>query len=225
MRRRWVVLIAVLALAGVAAGTPLALRQVGFFRVRRVELVGVRYLAPDSVIAALALRPDQNVFDDADPIQRRAAALAGVVSAKVEHRLPGTLRISILEREPVAFAPGPDRLVALDGEGQPLPYNPAATGLDLPLIARADTALVRTLSVIRLADSALFQEIDAASRGPRGAIHLEVGGTRVLWSGIPSPDEVRAIGAVRRHLASTGRRYGELDARFEGWVVVRRSTA
>ena len=210
-------------LVGLSAGAPLVMRHIGFFRVRQVELVGVRYLAPDTVLATLALRPEQNVFDDADVIARRVETLAGVVSAKVERKLPGTLTVSVVERVPVAFAPGPDRMVAVDGDGRPLPYDPAATGLDLPIITRADSMLVRTLSVVRLADSALFQDVDGARRGPRGGVALELGGRRVLFPGVPAPDDVRAVGAVRRHLASTGRPYQELDARFEGWVVVRRS--
>jgi hypothetical protein len=205
------------------AGSPVTLRHVGFFRVRQVELAGLRYLSPDSVLAALALKPDQNVFDDANAIERRAEALGGVVRAQVERKLPGTLKVSILERVPVAFTPGLDRLVALDGDGRALPYDPAGTSLDLPMIERTDSLLVRALSVVRLADSALFQDVDGARRGSRGGITLELSAARVIFPGVPAPEDVRTVGAVRRHLASTGRRYDELDARYEGWIVVRRS--
>lgn len=220
------------ALAVVASGivgTPYLLRRLRFFSVRRVELVGVRYLAPDAVIAALGLRRDQNVFDDTDVLERGGEGLAGVVSVRIERKPPATLRVTVVERVPVAFSPGPDRLVPLDGEGQPLPYDPAASGLDLPVIARADSLLVRTLSVLRLADSTLFQDVDGARRGARsgagggGGVTLELGSQRVLLPDVPTAEDVRAVGAVRRHLATSGRRYGELDARFAGWVVVRRS--
>lgn len=217
-----VAIVSASAIAAVAAA-PLALRHVGFFRVRQIELVGVRYLAPDTVVAALGLRPRQNVFDDLDRMEGELLRLPGVVQAGVERRLPGTLRVSVVERVPVAFAPGADRLVAFDGEGRPLPYDPAATGLDLPVISRLDSLLVRTLSVVRLADSALFQEVDAARRTEGGSIVLALGARRVLLPGVPAVEDVRAVGAVRRHLATTGRRYGELDARFGGWIVVRRA--
>jgi hypothetical protein len=52
---------------------------------------------------------------------------------------------------------------------------------------------------------------------------LELGPRRVLLRGIPTIDDVQAVAAVRRHLAASGRPYTELDARFEGWVVTRRS--
>jgi cell division protein FtsQ len=224
MKRKGIMAFAAVGMLGAYPAAPLALRYVPFFRLRQVELVGVRYLAPDSVLAALALRPDQNVFDDTGEIQRRAVAVAGVVSATVERRLPGTLRISILERVPVAFTPEGNRLVALDGDGKRLPYDAAASGLDLPVIGRTDSLLVRTLSVVRLADSALFQDVDAARRGARGSITLDLGDRQVLFAGVPQPDDIRAVGAVRRHLASAGRRYDVLDARFNGWFVVRRAT-
>ena len=222
MMRRWIIAGVAVAIVGVLAALPFSLRHVGFFRVRQVELVGVRYLAPDSVLAALALREDENVFDDLGAIARRVTRLGGVVSVDVERKLPGTLRVSIVEQVPVAFAPGAERLVALDGEGKTLPYDPAATGLDLPIINRADTVLARALSVVRLADSALFQDVDGARRNARGGVTMDFGSRHVLFAGIPQPEEVRAVGAVRRHLATTGRRYEELDARFDGWVVVQR---
>src|SRR5207247_499425 len=61
------------ALLGVAAsallvlswlGAPFVLRRLAIFRVRQIELVGVRNLAPDAVIAALRLGPRASGFGD-----------------------------------------------------------------------------------------------------------------------------------------------------------------
>jgi cell division protein FtsQ len=169
------------------------------------------------------LERDQNLFDPLGPVEARAEALAGVVSARIDRRLPGTLRVTIVERQAIAFAPGPDGLIALDGEGQPLPYDPASTGLDLALVRRADPAVLGTLARIRGADSTLYQVIDAASRGRDGAVNVDVGPRRLVVRALPTPDEVRAVGTVRRHLTATGRPYLELDARYAGWVIARRS--
>ncbi len=202
---------------------PLALKRVGFFRLRRLELIGVRYLAPDQLATQLRLRRDQNLFEDAGEIVRRAEQVAGVVSAKVERRLPGTLRVVIVEREPLALAPGPDGLVVL-GERGPLPYDPAATGLELPLVPRPDSLVLSALARVRAVDSALYQEVDAAERGPggAGAVILEMGQHRVMVQGRPTIEEVQAVAAVHRYLRATRRPYTELDARFAGWVVARR---
>lgn len=213
---------AALLLAAVLLG-PLVLRRVNFFRVRRVELVGTRYLSPEQLVARLGLAPRQNLFDDPAAIERRAERVPGVVRARVERRLPGTLRIVIVERAPLAFVPSAGGLVALDETGRPLPYDPAATGLELPLVPRADSLVLQALARVRAADSTLYQAVDGAQRGSGGWVILELGQRRVLLRGVPAGDVVQAVAAVRRHLAEGGRPYAELDARFEGWVVARRS--
>src|SRR5207244_8706978 len=43
-------------------GAPFVLRRLAMFRVRQIELVGVRNLAPDAVIAAPRLGPRASVF-------------------------------------------------------------------------------------------------------------------------------------------------------------------
>jgi cell division protein FtsQ len=199
------------------------LRHVPFFRVRQVELRGVRYLSPERVLAALGIGRDQNLFDDTGPVVRAAEALSGVVSASVERRLPGTLRVTLVERAPVALASGPRGMVPLDCDAHPLPYDPAATGMDLPLVERADTVLVQALCTVRAADTALFQSVDEVRHVGTQSVALEMGAQRVMLRSVPTSDDIRAVGAVRRHLAQTGRAYAELDARFAGWVVVRRT--
>jgi cell division septal protein FtsQ len=201
---------------------PLVLRQVDFFRVRRVELLGVRYLAPETLLDALRLSPDRNLFDDNGPVADRAAAIPGVVNVRVVRRLPATLRVEITERVPVAFAPTEAGLVAFDAEARSLPYDPTASGLDLPLVPRPDTVLIRVLGVVRAADSLLFREVDAARRGRGDMVILELEQRQVLLQAIPQTADVRAVEAVRRHLVANGRPFDQLDARFAGWIIVRR---
>ena len=79
MKRRLILSVAgvVVVLAGLMV-TPLVLRQVVFFRVRQVELIGVQYLVPDELLNALDLTPDQSVFDDLEVLEDQ---LIGVDSA------------------------------------------------------------------------------------------------------------------------------------------------
>lgn len=204
---------------------PHLLRRSDFFRVRRVELVGVRYLAPERVLAALQIARDQNVFDPADAIERRALALPGVVAVRIQRRLPGTLRVVISERVPVAFAPGPEGLVPLDRAARPLPYDPTVTGFDLPLVPRPDTLLTRVLALVRAADSALYQHVESARRDAAGAVTLELSDGAVRLTARPTRAMLRAVAVVRRHLVARGERFATLDARFGDWVVVRRGGA
>ncbi len=212
-----------LALAVVAVfASPLLLRHMDFFLVRQVELVGLRYLAPESILVALELPAELNLFDDRRALEERAERLPGVVAAQVRRRPPGTLQLVFRERPAVAFAPGPEGLVALDTAARPLPYHPAVTGLDLPVIPRPDTQLVRTLWQVRVRDSALYREVQSARRlGPDGVV-LELTNQELVVRSIPSAEEIRALGAVRNHLAATGRRFELLDARFAGRVFARR---
>lgn len=223
MRRRLRTAAAGLVVAGAAFWvSPLLLRQLSFFQVRQVELVGLRYLPPESVLVHLGLQSDRNLFESNRDIERRAAEFPGVVSARTRRRVPGTLRVTFLERPAIALAPGPSGMVPLDTAGHPLPYNPEVTGLDLPVLPRADPELVRALWRVRVSDSGLYGEIQSARRLGRGAVVLDLGRQELVIPGVPSHDQIRAIGVVREHLALAGQQVRRLDARFGGRVFARR---
>src|SRR5207245_6882395 len=98
---------------------PLVLRRLAVFRVRQIELVGVRNLAPEAVIAALRLEPRASVFGDTGLLADRVRGLAGVAEARVVRHLPAALTVELREVEPAALTPGPrgTRLVAVDAAG------------------------------------------------------------------------------------------------------------
>lgn len=226
MRRRLtLVLLGAALVAGAAVVVPQLLRRVAFFRVRQVELVGLRYLAPEAVLASLRLADDRNLFDPSGDVIARAEALPGIVDARVVRRLPGTLRIVLEERAPVAFAPGATGLIALDAAGRRLPYDPTETGFALPVLASADTMLVRVLGQVRAGDSVLYQQVDAVRRGAGNTVILELGRRTVLLDQHPRPERIRAVEAVRRHLLAQGGDFAVLDARFADWIVVRKERA
>ncbi len=224
MKRRFVLALAggAVVLGGVML-TPSVLRRMAFFRVRQVELVGVRYLAPDDVLAALRLRPEQSLFDDLDVLEERASRVGGVVQARVKRVLPGTLRVDVSERIPMAFAPGPEGFVTLDALARPLPFDPSTSAVDLPIVARPDTLLVGALGVVRFASRDLYDAIDWVEEVRGGGVRLVLGDRRILLQAVPSVGDVDAVLAVRELLALNGNEYEELDARYGGWVVVRRS--
>jgi cell division septal protein FtsQ len=211
--------------AGTAAwGGPLALRPFDFFAVRRVELTGVRYLDPDAVLAALRLRNGASVWDRLAPLADRVRSLQGVAEATVSTRLPGTLRIRIREVEPVALAAGGAGLVPVDAGGQPLPYDPARVPVDVPVVERAERDLVAGLAVVRLADPALSSAVVSARGGPTGSLELDMDGGGTIRLALPvDPAVVISVAAVQRDLAARSQPWRELDGRFAGWVVVRKS--
>ncbi|MGH7614100.1 MAG: cell division protein FtsQ/DivIB, partial [Gemmatimonadales bacterium] len=208
-------------------GAPHLLRGVGFFRVRQIELVGLRYLAPGAVMDALHLAPTASVFDDTERLITRVREMPGIADARVTRRLPGVLRVVVREVEPVALVArgGAEQrtLVAVDGGGRVLPYDPSRVALDLPIAASADSALVGVLALVRSVDPTLFEEITSARAG-RSTVVLQLGSRRVLMARDAGPEIIRAVVQVAQDLAARARPYAELDARYAGQIVVRRST-
>src|SRR5207247_1526015 len=125
--------------------------RVAVFRVRQIELVGVKNLPPDAVIAALRLPARVSVFTDTRLLAERVRGLAGVAEARVVRRLPAALRVEVREVEPAALVPIGSRgsLVAVDAGGGPLPFAPAGTGPDLPIAASPDPGVVGGLALVR----------------------------------------------------------------------------
>ena len=211
-------------------GAPSVLKRLAFFRVRQVEVVGVKNLDPDAVLGALRLAPNASVFDDTRLLADRVRSLAGVADARVARRLPAALKVIVREVEPVALVPAAGGLVAVDATGRPLPFDLTRAGeggsLDLPIAQVADSGIVQVLARIQAFDPVLFQDIDAARRfGARGDVLLELGPHRVLLARDAGPEVVQAVVLVARDLAAKARRYSELDARYAGQVVVRRKAS
>jgi hypothetical protein len=128
----------------------------------------------------------------------------------------------VRETEPVAFVPGARGLVAVDGRGTVLPFDPSRATLDLPLAAEADTGVAAVLALVRAVDPAMFGEIDYARRTARGDVSLEWGSRHVLLRRDAGPEDIRAVVLVAQDLVGRARRYAELDGRYAGQVVVRR---
>lgn len=214
-----VVVVATLVTAWLAA--PRVLRRFEFFRVRQVELVGVRHLEPDAVIAALRLPAEASVWDDVTRLTARVRQLHGVADARVVRRLPGALRVLVREVEPVAFVPGPRGMAVVDADGRTLSFDPTRSALDVPVASSLDTVVIGLLARVQAVDPELFGDITAA-RHERGDVVLELEGRRVRLRGNAGPEVIQGVALVRQDLAARGRAYAELDARFAGQVVVRR---
>ena len=201
-------------------GTPQLLRRLEFFRIRRVEIAGLQYLAPSKVIAALELDARSSVFDDLLSAGSGVRALPGIQAAVVRRRLPGTLEIVVEESVPVALAPRGAGLALLDSQGTVLPFDPAATAPDLPIASSADRVVAGVLASVQEHDPVLFGRIGAAWR-VRDDVVLALEGRRIWFGSAVTAEDIRAVTAVAQDLARQGRRYQELDGRFAGQVIVR----
>lgn len=207
--------------AGIAANAaPGLLHRLDYFRIRRVEIAGLQYLAPARVIAALGLESDATVFDDLAAAGRRLAALPGVISAEVQRRLPGTLEIEVVEAVPVALAPRNGGMALLDSSANVLPFDPAVSAPDVPVAATADSRIARVLARVQEHDPQLFARIRTAWR-VKDDVLLDVDGRRFWFGPAVTAEDIRAVMAVAQDLARQGRDYQELDGRYAGQVIVR----
>jgi cell division septal protein FtsQ len=201
---------------------PRALRRLEFFRVRRVEIAGLHYLAPATIITALGLDARSSVFDDLEAPTRSLRLIPGIRSADLNRRLPGTLEIVVEEAVPVALSPSGAGLALLDSNGQVLPFDPAVSAPDLPIAASPDRNIARVLASVREHEPGLFSRVESAW-WVQGAVVLDIGGRRLWFGPTPTAEDIRAVMAVVQDLARQRREYAELDGRFAGQVIVRRT--
>jgi cell division septal protein FtsQ len=220
LRSALIVVAGVLTAGLAATAAPGILQRLDYFRVRRVEIAGLQYLAPAKVIAALGLESNATVFDDLAAAGRRLAALPGVISAEVRRRLPGTLEIEVVEAIPVALAPRGGGLAVLDSSGNVLPFDPAVSAPDLPVAATADRRIARVLARVQEHDPQMFARVRTAWR-VRDDVLLDVDGRRLWFGPAVTAEDIRAVMAVAQDLARQGRNYQELDGRYAGQVIVR----
>ncbi len=143
---------------------PLVLRRMTFFHVRRVEIVGARYLTPSDIIARLNVDTLASVWDPTDPLVSRVEKYPGVARANVRRKLPGTLVVEIVERVPVALVSAPGGLRAYDDRGTALPIDPTRVTVDAPVLMERDVPLLKLLGSIRAGMPAMYARVSAARR-------------------------------------------------------------
>jgi cell division protein FtsQ len=161
------------------------------FAVVEIELEGTRRLRQEDVLGAAALRKGQNLFSiDTARAEGALRESPWIASARVSRQLPGTVRVSIREREARAIAviSGKNYLVAEDG----LPFKELGQGdpHDLPLITgvsaqaikkdrRAELArLTETLGLLRD-----FEKLSFSQKHPVEEVHLDPSGRASLVVG------------------------------------------
>jgi cell division protein FtsQ len=191
-----------------------------FFRIRQVEVRGLKNLEASTVVKALKLPSRASVFDRVGPVKRRVEAMPGVVHAEVSRRPPGTLRVTIEEALPVALVATSNRLQPVDANGKVLPFDATVGAEDLPLIRQPDSLVTRFLGRLQQLDATLYGRVVAGWRSQKDIV-IQVDNQRYWFRPAATAEDIRAVTAVAQDLARKGRAFAELDGRFAGYVVVR----
>jgi cell division protein FtsQ len=200
---------------------PQVLAEMSFFRLRRVQVVGARYVRADSIVALLGVDTTRSIWDETDELVARARKHPQVSDVEIARRVPGTLVVTISERVPVAFVPTARGLDPLDAAGRVLPIDPSRINVDLPVLARRDTAVLRLLGELRERSPQLYERVSAARRAARREIVLELGAVDVRAMDDVSVDRLGDILPVEADLARRQARAIELDLRYRDQVIAR----
>jgi cell division protein FtsQ len=221
-----------------AWGARAAAREMAFFRVRTVEVRGVRYIQPNDIISRLRIDTLASLWDDLEPYSRRVRQHPQVSDVHITRRMPGTLVVTIEENLPVALVQTRSGLLPYDSLGRQLPIDPARTNLDLPIVASTDPVLLKLVGAIRSAEPRVFARIQEVSRAGRDEILLtlsrvpNVGGasadgasqSRTLRVRAPvglSAERLADIFPVETDLARRQVHVSELDLRYRDQVIAR----
>ena len=197
------------------------LRKLAYFHVRSVQVVGMHYLSPHDVVAAMHVDTNASTWDDLRPYVARVRTLALVQRADVDRELPGVLVVHVTETIPVAMAPTANGFRVYDIRAQALPIDPARTDIDLPIMNRPDAVLTRLLGGVEATSPRFFARISTIVRQANGDLVVQLEHS-VLRAGVDvTPDRLVSAGLVAADLERRGERYTELDLRYRDQIVAR----
>ncbi len=216
--------VGVVVLAAVVVGSrwwgPPVLSHLAFFRVRRVDVVGARYTPARDIVGQLHVDTTASVWADAGPLEKRVEQLPEVRRAEIRRKLPGTLVVTVTERVPVALVPTPQGLRPYDEAGLPLPIDPSRFGVDVPIVARRDTATLRLLGALRRQAPELYQRVSEVRR-VGDELDLSLRSFLVRAMADVTVRRLEDVEPVARDLANRRLDVAELDLRYRDQVIAR----
>lgn len=200
---------------------PPILRRMVFFRVRRVEILGARYVAASDILAPLNVDTVASIWDPVGPLIARVSTNPEIERVNVRRKLPGTLVVEVTERVPVALVPSPVGMRPYDAHGTPLPIDPTRAPVDAPVLATRDTTILRLLGQMRDSMRTLYDRVSAIRRTSADEILFELPALPVRAMTDVSLRRLADIAPVEADLAKRSVRVSELDLRYRDQVVAR----
>jgi cell division protein FtsQ len=157
-----------------------------------------------------------------------------VRTVQVTRDLPGTLVVTVQERDPVALVPFADTLRPVDVVGVVLPIDLSAVALDVPVVSASEPTVLSVLDGMRLGAPALYRRVAEARLVGTDELRFTLTGSSVGAAGpamantlvVLTTTEVtvarfRDILPVEADLARNHLRAVELDLRFRDQVIAR----
>jgi cell division protein FtsQ len=208
-------------IAGTPLWGPLLLRHLSFFRVRKVEIIGARYVSVGEVIDRLRVDTTASIWDPTAPLVARLASHPQLRRVRVRRKLPGTIVVDIDENLPVALVATSDGLKAYDARGVALPIDLARTPIDAPIVPRRDLGVLAFLGLLRTEAPTLYDRVSEIRVVDADEVVIDLDGTPVRAMRDVSTARLAEIQPVEEDLARRGFRAAELDLRYKDQVIAR----
>jgi cell division protein FtsQ len=222
-RRRWPAVRLVLVLMVSACAIAVATSRTPLFRLRHLEVVGNLRLSRTDVLRLAGISRSSNVlWLDTEAVTRRLEQDPWIAKAVVSRRAPWTVRISVVERRPVAEVNADGGYTLVSGDGVALGIVRADP--ELPIIALAQPVpgsaptfewAARAIAALRGCPGCRVARADV---GQDGTVRITLSGGIQVRYGLPT-DMGAKTAAVRRILLWTrhsGRTIAGIDVSAEG---------
>ncbi|OSC35267.1 cell division protein FtsQ [Mycolicibacillus koreensis] len=175
----------VLAVA-VTVGLGLVLYFTPVMSVRTLDVVGLAAVTDAEVLDAAQVAPGTPLLQvDTDAVADRVATIRRVASARVQRQYPSTLRITIVERVPVAVRDFPDGPHLYDRDGVDFatgPPPPSLPYLDVATPGPTDPATTAALDVLTALRPEVVAQVGQIAAPSVASITLTlVDGRTVIW--------------------------------------------
>lgn len=196
------------------------------FTVKRVDVVGIRNMDSAPVYQiALDQRSMAMPLVDADGIRERLLRYGWIKDARVSRRLPDTLVIDIVEREPAALWQDREQLALIDADGVVIDRVPVTQMPDLPLLIgpRANLQERNLNELLDVAPTLKPQLVSATwVGGRRWDIKLQTGETIALPEGQEAAKSALSkFAELDKSSGLLGRGLIRFDLRLPGKMIVR----
>jgi cell division protein FtsQ len=124
----------ILLLGGLLAASVHGLMKTTTFPVQKIEVRGIKRLTHDEIVALTGVTTGQNLLTlRLKTVGQQVSSNPWVASVRVQRFFPGTLAVSITERQPVAVI-NMGLLYYLDSKGEPFKPLNFGDSLDFPVV-------------------------------------------------------------------------------------------
>ena len=192
--------------------------------VQGYNIIGLSQAEERDIVSALGVYADQTIFDvDLKRARARLETMGWIKSARVSRRLPSTLEVHIIEREPFVLWQLRRRLVLIDRTGETILNNGLGKFTYLPVVVGEDAPdhaaeLIDTLS----AQPHLLERVDSATRVGLRRWNLRFdNGVDVYLPEEGVADAWRRLGSLQDEQGILDRDVAAIDLRLADRLVVR----